>query len=125
MNASSWIAGSVLLPYELIATLRGRRRDGGARGGTGWTLVCGIDFGRRRDRTVCWTLEKVGDVLWTREVLVLEKMSTPEQVEILRTAIGGERNGFAWITRERELGWGLSGAANLACSIRRNIGLGK
>jgi phage FluMu gp28-like protein len=28
--------------------------------------------------------EKIGDVLWTREVLVLEKMSTPEQVEILR-----------------------------------------
>ena len=77
-------AGSVLLPYELIATCE----DGGEtemRGpGARSTLVCGIDFGRQRDRTVCWMFEKVGDVLWTREVLVLEKLSTPEQVEILR-----------------------------------------
>lgn len=77
-------AGSVLLPYDLIATCE----DAGAtevRGaGATSTLVCGIDFGRQRDRTVCWMFEKVGDVLWTREVLVLEKLSTPEQVEILR-----------------------------------------
>jgi phage FluMu gp28-like protein len=47
-------------------------------------IYCGIDFGRKRDLTVCWTFEKVGDVLWTREVLPLAKMPTPEQVEILR-----------------------------------------
>jgi phage FluMu gp28-like protein len=80
-------AGSVLLPYELIATCEDDdATEARGRGAVG-ALVCGIDFGRRRDRTVCWTLEKVGDVLWTREVLVLDKMSTPEQVEILRTRL--------------------------------------
>jgi phage FluMu gp28-like protein len=76
--------GSVLLPYELIATCEDEAATEVRGPGATSTLVCGIDFGRQRDRTVCWMCEKVGDVLWTREVLVLEKMSTPEQVEILR-----------------------------------------
>jgi phage FluMu gp28-like protein len=77
-------SGSVLLPYDLIATCEdeGATEAGVPRGGRG--LVCGIDFGRHHDRTVCWALERVGDVLWTREVLALEKMPTPEQLEILR-----------------------------------------
>jgi phage FluMu gp28-like protein len=82
---------AVLLPYELIATCESaecfeavtpdffKRRDR--------RIYCGIDFGRKRDLTVCWTFEKVGDVLWTREVLVLAKMPTPDQVEILKPRI--------------------------------------
>jgi phage FluMu gp28-like protein len=77
-------AGSVLLPYDLIATCENEEATEIRGPGATSTLVCGIDFGRQRDRTVCWMFEKVGDVLWTREVLVLEKLSTPEQVEILR-----------------------------------------
>jgi phage FluMu gp28-like protein len=42
-------------------------------------LYLGIDFGRSNDPTVCWTLERVGDVLWTREVLVLRDTATPDQ----------------------------------------------
>lgn len=42
-------------------------------------LYLGIDFGRSNDPTVCWTLERVGDVLVTREVLVLRDTSTPDQ----------------------------------------------
>jgi phage FluMu gp28-like protein len=79
--------GSVLLPYELIATCEDESATEARGAGAAGAFVCGIDFGRKRDRTVCWTLEKVGDVLWTREVLVLDKMSTPEQVEILRTRL--------------------------------------
>jgi phage FluMu gp28-like protein len=103
-------AGSVLLPYELIATCE----DDGAtevRGpGAVGTLVCGIDFGRRRDRTVCWTLEKVGDVLWTREVLVLDKMSTPEQVQILRTRLAGAQRACLDYTGSGSWVWRLPGA---------------
>lgn len=33
----------------------------------------GVDVGRKRDLTVMWLLEEVGDVLWTRKVQVLEK----------------------------------------------------
>jgi phage FluMu gp28-like protein len=77
-------SGSVLLPYDLIAACEDEAATEVRGPGATSTLVCGIDFGRQRDRTVCWMFEKVGDVLWTREVLVLEKLSTPEQVEILR-----------------------------------------
>src|SRR5499427_2771307 len=54
-------------------------------------IYCGIDFGRSNDPTICWTLELVGDILWTREVLVLRTMSTPEQNEILEMRIKASR----------------------------------
>jgi phage FluMu gp28-like protein len=47
----------------------------------------GIDFGRRHDLTVCWSNGLLGDVAQTVEVLELAKMSTPEQIEILRPRI--------------------------------------
>ena len=43
-----------------------------------------LHFGRRRDLTVAWSNAQLGDVARTMEVLELEKMSTPEQVELLR-----------------------------------------
>jgi phage FluMu gp28-like protein len=50
-------------------------------------LFLGIDFGRTNDPTVCWTLERVGDVFWTREVLVLRDTSTPDQQAALDVRI--------------------------------------
>jgi phage FluMu gp28-like protein len=44
----------------------------------------GIDFGRRHDLTVCWSNAQLGDVAQTVEVLELAKMSTPEQIAVLR-----------------------------------------
>jgi phage FluMu gp28-like protein len=76
--------GSVLLPYDLMTPCESVEATESRLDGPTSTLICGIDFGRTHDRTVCWMLEKLGDVLWTREVLVLEKMNTPEQLEILR-----------------------------------------
>ncbi len=80
---------NVLLPYELIAGAESaeatEQRDPAwwaARGGG--AVYLGIDFGRTTDPTVCWALERVGDVLWTREVLVLQGMATPEQERILQ-----------------------------------------
>ncbi len=78
---------SVFLPYDLIlknedhaATVAGDGEE--VASNRGW--YAGIDFGRKHDRTVCWMLEQVGDVLWTREVLVLDRIPTPEQIAILR-----------------------------------------
>jgi phage FluMu gp28-like protein len=77
---------NVLLPYELIALAES------AEATECWSLddarhagatFLGIDFGRTNDPTVCWTLQRVGDILWTREVLVLDKVSTPDQFQIL------------------------------------------
>jgi len=47
-------------------------------------LVMGIDFGRRHDLTVAWTLRQLGDVQQTVEVLEMNRTPTPEQVERLR-----------------------------------------
>jgi phage FluMu gp28-like protein len=81
---------AVLLPYDLIALAESAEAsefnsapDARPAGG----LFLGIDFGRQNDPTVCWSLERVGDLLWTREVLVLKGMSTVDQTEALGARI--------------------------------------
>ncbi|MDR3459560.1 MAG: hypothetical protein P4N60_19190 [Verrucomicrobiae bacterium] len=80
---------TVLLPYELITPAENPEataicdpayfQNGGA------PVFCGIDFGRSKDLTVCWTLEVAGGVFkQTKEVLELAKMSTPDQLDVLR-----------------------------------------
>jgi phage FluMu gp28-like protein len=46
-------------------------------------LYCGVDIGRKRDLTVLWVVEKLGDVLYTRHVEVMERMRKSEQEKIL------------------------------------------
>ncbi|MDB6005154.1 MAG: hypothetical protein JWR15_2141 [Prosthecobacter sp.] len=81
---------NVLLPYDIIAlaesfdaTEAWSLQDAGSSHAT----FCGIDFGRSNDPTVCWTLQRVGDILWTREVLVLKNVTTPDQERILSERI--------------------------------------
>ena len=81
-------ATNVLLPYTLIdecvsdeATLDCEEESGGA------VRFVGIDIGRKHDLTVAWTLEKVGDVMWTREVLVLRNTPYHLQEELLSDRI--------------------------------------
>lgn len=83
-------AAAVLLPYELIA---------GCESAEATTVMppewwqknhgcfIGIDFARKRDLSVAWTVEPVGDVLHTREVLEMRGVSTPDQVATLRHRI--------------------------------------
>lgn len=81
-------AAAVLLPYELIALCESPEATT-TIGGDYWTTrrpgarYCGIDFARKKNFTVCWTLEQVGDVLHTVEVLELRDVSTPDQMAIL------------------------------------------
>ncbi len=81
---------NVLLPYDLIA---GAESAEATEFFPEWTpaagrrIFLGIDFGRQHDPTVCWALEQIGDVLWTREVLVLKGMDSPDQQAILRARI--------------------------------------
>jgi phage FluMu gp28-like protein len=46
-------------------------------------LFVGVDIGRKRDLTVVWTLERVREVFWTREILVLEGVPFPEQEDAI------------------------------------------
>jgi phage FluMu gp28-like protein len=47
----------------------------------GRELYLGVDIGRKKDRTVLWLNEKVGDVFWTRRVETLEKTKFRVQFE--------------------------------------------
>ena len=82
---------SVLLPYELVEPCESPDATEFSSVDTISThtgeLFLGIDFGRKHDLTVCWLLEKVGNELWTREVLTLHRTPTPAQLELLRPRI--------------------------------------
>lgn len=85
-------SSSVLLTYELLALCESEEAtvtvspefwNGGNRG----QLVMGLDFARKRDLSVAWTDEILGDVSQAREVLEMRGMSTPDQIELLRPRI--------------------------------------
>jgi phage FluMu gp28-like protein len=80
-------AAAALLPYEMIEACE----DGAAdflwnplrqRMGPNYA---GTDVGRTHDLTVTWDLERAGDVLWTREILVLDNV----KFRLQREAISG------------------------------------
>ncbi|MCX7506637.1 hypothetical protein N5K37_24630 [Delftia tsuruhatensis] len=62
-------------------------------GGTDWRrglqgpfqgrLFAGVDIGRKKDLTVLWVVEQLGDVFYTRHVEVMEKMRKSDQEKIL------------------------------------------
>jgi phage FluMu gp28-like protein len=92
-------SSAVLLPYELIASCESQEASE-AIDPNYWVLSqhgpistnqfpvdLGIDFGRKRDLTVSWAAEALPGLQVTREVLCLEKMPTPQQVDILRPRI--------------------------------------
>jgi phage FluMu gp28-like protein len=54
-------------------------------------LFLGVDIGRKKDRTVIWLNEKVGDVLWTRAVVVLERTPYKTQFEMIGGMMKGVR----------------------------------
>lgn len=85
-------AAAVLLPYELIALCESVEATETISPeywltASGPPVDLGIDFGRKKDLTVCWAAEAIADLQITKEVLCLEKMSTPDQVDELRPRI--------------------------------------
>ena len=83
---------SVLLPYELIATCESpeARENCPAefwQTAAPFQIDMGIDFGRKKDLTVALSGGALGDVGQIMEVLCLEKISTPDQVAMLRPRI--------------------------------------
>lgn len=88
---------TVLLPYELIAQCESFEATTAVdpqfwQTRSQFPVDLGIDFGRRKNLTVCWAGEKLSAALSvTREVLELANMPTPRQVEILRPRIQKSR----------------------------------
>ena len=75
-EATAW------LPYELISSVE-HEQAGIPELYAGGRCYVGNDIGRRRDLWVAWVLEKVGDVLWTREVVELRRAPFRDQDEAL------------------------------------------
>lgn len=70
------------LAYDLIASCEYAAGVDWHRLGDG-PLYCGVDIGRKRDLTVLWVVEQLGDVLYTRHVETMERMRKSEQEKIL------------------------------------------
>ena len=71
----------------------------------GRELYAGVDVGRKRDLTVLWVFEKLGDVLYTRHVETMQNMRKSEQEAILypwfaqcqRVCIDNSGLGIGWV----------------------------
>lgn len=70
----------------------------------GAKLFAGLDIGRKKDLTVLWVFELLGDVLYTRKIIELKAMSKPDQEKVLwpvmalmeRTCIDNTGLGIGW-----------------------------
>ncbi len=70
-EASAW------LDFELIASCESGEAGEPSRYSGGQTFI-GNDIGARGDLWVAWVLERVGDVLWARELRILKRASFAE-----------------------------------------------
>lgn len=82
-------SSTVLLPYELIAQCESPEATSLVspefwRTKSDRRLVGGLDFARKKHLSVLWTDELLGDVSQAREVLEMQNMSTPDQIDLLR-----------------------------------------
>ena len=70
------------LPYDLLASIEHEEAGDPEKYLDGATYI-GNDIAARKDLWVAWVWERVGDVLWTREVRVLRRASFAEQAATL------------------------------------------
>ena len=76
---------SAFLEYDLIASCEYGQQENwqfDCRDAINRELYVGIDIGRKSDLTVIWVLEKLGDVLYTRQVIELQNMKKSEQEKV-------------------------------------------
>jgi len=81
---------AVLLPYDLIAQCESEEATASISpefyhpSATSSQIFIGWDFARKRDLSVPWIAEKMGDVLHTREVVEMRGVSTPDQLSAMQ-----------------------------------------
>lgn len=90
-------AAAVLLPYELLALCESVEATETMspeywKVQSPFPVDIGIDFGRKRNMTCAWSCEQVADLQITKEVLCLENMSTPDQVDAVSPRIAKARH---------------------------------
>lgn len=77
---SKFIEYELITGCEYVAGLPWEREVTDAFSGR---LFCGVDIGRKKDLTVLWVVEQLGDVLYTRKVIALERMRKSAQEDII------------------------------------------
>lgn len=78
-----WLDGaSAWLDYDLINAVE-HDKAGDPNAYTGGPCYVGVDIATRKDLFVIWVLELVGDVFWTREIIVGKRISFAAQDELL------------------------------------------
>ena len=81
-----------LLSYELIAGCEVSNltlADVAQLAASGRSLYAGFDVGRKRDLSVVWILEKVGDVFWTRGVVTFANVTFSAQEGAINVLMSG------------------------------------
>lgn len=94
---------AAFLEYGLISAVEYSAGTDWKKRGTG-RLFAGLDIGRKKDLTVLWVIEQLGDVFYTRHVERLQNMRKSEQEKILwpwleqcdRTCIDATGLGIGW-----------------------------
>lgn len=79
---------AAFLEYDLIAGCEYAASDDweldlDAIKSRGGRLYAGLDIGRKKDLTVLWVLEELGDVLYTRLIIELKNMPKPDQEKVI------------------------------------------
>jgi len=60
----------------------------------GCELYLGVDIGRKRDLTIAWLFERLGDVLWSRHMLVMKGTRFDDQEKAISDLIEGSGDRF-------------------------------
>lgn len=77
---SKFLEYSLITPCEYSAGTAWQR---GLEGPFQGRLFAGVDIGRKKDLTVLWVVEQLGDVFYTRHVETMERMRKSAQEKIL------------------------------------------
>ncbi len=80
------------IPLELIASCVSEDANSQEPKANAELYLC-VDIGRKRDLTVAWLFEKLGDVLWSRALLTLKGATFEVQEKAICDLIVGARHG--------------------------------
>lgn len=83
-EATAWLTWDLITAVEHPDAGRPELYEGG-------DAFVGMDIGRRRDLTVIWVDELVGDILWTREVITMRRATFAAQDAELARVFGQYR----------------------------------
>lgn len=118
------------IPVELISTCVHEEAGDGIRDtGNGpretqqGDLFLGVDIGRKRDLTVAWLFERVGGILWSRQLLTLKGVSFDEQERQIGALIEGRNAGFQPAAGGRQDAGATRAAVRRCCVDQSGVGM--